>query len=169
MSMLLKMPAGHYGAFCFIPAPDGSPHIAHGMVKTFDVSSDKSSLKPPTDAVADVSIDDSGIVLPSTGLTRTGWIKITNSTDVTRDTTFAQLLGGATYAQGKAYFDEFFTSGKVPEGEAPASLDGGVGSQSAGGTAYVRPGLAAGNYVLASSNGDVDNDPNELHVEFTVK
>jgi hypothetical protein len=169
MSMMLQMPAGHYGAFCFVSAPDGQPHVAHGMVKTFDVSSDKSSLKPPTDAVANVTIDDTGIVLPSSGLTRNGWIKVTNKTDVTRDATFAALASGATFEQADAYFAEFFQSGKLPEGEPPAALDGGVGQLAAGGTAYVLPGMKAGNYVLVSSNGDVDNDPNEFHVEFTLK
>lgn len=29
---------GSYGLICFIPAPDGKPHFAHGMVTTFTVS-----------------------------------------------------------------------------------------------------------------------------------
>jgi hypothetical protein len=169
MSIMLQMPAGNYGAFCFIAAPDGQPHVAHGMVKTFKVEKGKSSLKPPTDAVANVTIDDTGIVLPSSGLSKNSWVKVTNKTDVTRDSQFAKFASGATYEQAKAYFDAFFESGTPPEGEPPAALDGGVGQLPAGTSAYVRPGLTAGNYALVSSNGDVDNDPNEFHAEFTVK
>src|SRR5262245_48254047 len=33
MAMLMQLPAGHYGVFCFITAPDGKPHVEHGMVK----------------------------------------------------------------------------------------------------------------------------------------
>ena len=54
-----QLPAGTYGIACFIPAPDGSPHAAHGMYKVFTVSG-KSNLKPPTDGVADVTLTDTG-------------------------------------------------------------------------------------------------------------
>ncbi len=169
MTMMLKMPAGHYAAVCYFMAADGKPHFEHGMVKTFDVSSGKSSLKPPTDAVADVSIDSTGIVLPPSGLTKTGWIKVTNKTDVPRDATFAQLLGGATVEQGDAYFGEFFETGKLPEGDPPAALDGGFFQLLPGKVAYVQPGMQAGQYVVLSSNTELDNDPNQLQTEFTVK
>ena len=55
---------------CFVPAPDGQPHVAHGMVKMFDVAKAKSSLKPPTDGVADVTLTDSAITFPTGNLGR---------------------------------------------------------------------------------------------------
>ena len=30
-----RAPGGHYGIVCFVPAPDGKPHAAHGMYKVF--------------------------------------------------------------------------------------------------------------------------------------
>jgi len=35
---LVNLPAGVYTLVCFFPAPDGSPHAAHGMVAQFEVT-----------------------------------------------------------------------------------------------------------------------------------
>ena len=42
------------------PCAEGTPHIVHGMVKIFDVEGSKSTVKPPTDGVVDVTLTDSG-------------------------------------------------------------------------------------------------------------
>ena len=60
---LTELTAGTYGIACFVPAPDGSPHAAHGMFKVFTVAG-KSNLKPPTDGVADVTLSDTSITVP---------------------------------------------------------------------------------------------------------
>ena len=78
-TMITKLPAGHYGMLCFVPAPDGTPHVAHGMVKTFDVSKSKSSLKPPTNGVTAVTIIDNAITLPTDNIGRNVTLKVTNS------------------------------------------------------------------------------------------
>jgi hypothetical protein len=36
--VLLNLPPGVYTMVCFVPAPDGTPHIALGMVTTFEVT-----------------------------------------------------------------------------------------------------------------------------------
>ena len=63
---MTELTAGTYGLVCFIPAPDGAPHAAHGMFKVFTVSG-KSNLKPPTDGVAEVSISDTAITAAVAG------------------------------------------------------------------------------------------------------
>ena len=78
-TVITKLPAGHYGVLCFIPAPDGESHVAHGMVKTFDVSTSKSSLTPPTDGLVAVTIADDAITLPTSGMPAHGWAKVTNN------------------------------------------------------------------------------------------
>jgi hypothetical protein len=169
-TLMTKLAAGHYGIFCFFPAPDGRTHLAHGMVGTLDVSSGKSSLTPPKDGVVDVTIGDDGITLPTSGLPRSGWAKVTNSTSVSRSLILARYLSPtATYEQGTAYFDQYFQTGKVPAGDPPAAIAGGVTSVAPGSSAYFQLALKADRYVLTSSNDEVDDDPNELHVDFTVK
>jgi hypothetical protein len=167
---MTKLAAGTYGIACFIPAPsDGKPHAAHGMYKVFKVSG-KSSATPPTDGVTAVSIDDSGITVPSAGIPAHGWLKVTNTTSVGRDATFAKYASSdATFDQANAYYNEYFSTNKLPAGPAPATLDGGIGNLQKGGTGYVEADFQNGRYALVASNQDVDgNDPNPLHLDFTI-
>jgi hypothetical protein len=166
---MTKLTAGTYGMVCFVPAAsDGKPHAAHGMYKVFKVSG-KSSATPPTDGVTQVSIDDSGITVPSSGLPAHGWVKVTNNTSVGRDATIAKYTSAdATFDQANAYFNDFFSSGKAPEGTPPATLDGGIGGIQKGGSGYVELDLDKGRYVLVASNQDIDNDPTPLHLDFTI-
>jgi hypothetical protein len=162
-----QLPAGTYGMVCFIPAPDGSPHAAHGMFKVFTVSG-KSSAKPPTDGVSQVTITDSGIELPSAGLPAHGWVKATNNSAANRDLALAEYTSpDATFDAANAYYNEYFNTGKVPAGEAPASLNGGLSGLPKGGTGYFELDLENGRYALVGSLSD-DNDPNPLHVDFEV-
>jgi hypothetical protein len=167
---IANLPAGHYGLYCFIPAPDGKSHIEHGMVKVFDVKGGKSSYKPPTDGVAEVSITDAGITLPSSGLPANTWVKVTNNTSVARDLTLAEYLTpDATYESGTAYFNDFFSTGKLPAGDPPASINGGITGLAPNSSGYLEVSLKNGSkYVLTSSNNEVDNDPNQLHADFTA-
>ena len=63
---ITKLSAGHYGLLCFIPAPDGASHVAHGMVKVFDVSRapSRSSSRRPT-ASSTSTLTDTAITLPT--------------------------------------------------------------------------------------------------------
>jgi hypothetical protein len=165
---MTKLAAGTYGLVCFFPAPDGTPHAAHGMYKVMKISG-KSSAKPPTDGVSNVTITDSGITAPSSGVPAHGWVKVTNSATASRDLSIAKYTSdSATFDQANAYYNEFFSSGKVPAGDVPATLDGGVGGLAPGGVGYFEADLANGRYTFVSSNNDADNDPNPLHLDFTV-
>jgi hypothetical protein len=167
---ITKLAAGHYGVLCFIPAPDGQSHIAHGMVKTFDVSRSKSNLTPPTDGLVAASLSDDAITLPTSGMPAHGWAKITNNATAPRDFTIARLASATTtFEESDAYFDAFFASGTAPAGEAPATIEGGSQSIPPGGTGYVQLDLKAGNYMVVSSTDDDADGSTELHQVFTVK
>jgi hypothetical protein len=168
-STMTKLAAGTYGIACFFPAPDGSPHAAHGMYKVITVSG-KSSTKPPADGVSEVTIADSGITGPSSGLPAHGWVKVTNNASVSRDLNVAKYTSdSATFDQANTYYNDYFSSGKVPAGTAPATLDGGLGGLAKGGSGYFQADLQSGRYVLVSSNQEADNDVNPLHLDFTAK
>ena len=66
------------------------------------------------------------------------------------------------------YFNDYFSSGKLPAGAAPASINGGVLSIPGGGTAYFQVDLKSGKYTVVSSLTNVNNDPNQTHADFTV-
>jgi hypothetical protein len=166
---IVNLKPGHYGMFCFFAAPDGKPHLAHGMVKLFDVKGAKSSFQPPTDGVAAVSLTDGGITLPSTGFPAHSWVKVTNDTSVQRSLVLGEYLTStATFEAADAYFNEFFSTGQAPAGDPPASLDGGASNIPAGSSAYFEVDMKNGSYVLVSSNDELEHDPASLHVDFTV-
>lgn len=165
---MAKLTAGTYGIVCFFPAPDGKPHAQHGMYKVLTISG-KSSASPPTDGVTDVTIEDSGITAPASGLPAHGWVKVTNHASAARDLAVGKYTSAsATFDQANAYYNEYFSTGKLPAGAPPATLAGGVGSLAKGGTGYLQLDLANGRYALVSSNQDQQNDANPLHLDFTV-
>ena len=68
---ITQLPAGHYGIALLHPgARRRSRTSSTAWCKMFDVASGKSSLKPPTDGVTDVTITDTAITLPTSGLPR---------------------------------------------------------------------------------------------------
>jgi hypothetical protein len=153
---LTELTAGHYGIACFLPAPDGSPHAAHGMVKVFDVSG-KSNLKPPTDGVADVSLNDTAITVPTGDAPKNLDAKITNEGTAPHSFQLIKLNDGKTLDDAYTYFNTLFDSGKA-DGEAPAVLVGGVATIAPGGMAYLEWSLPAGSYAYVSTEGDAPND-----------
>lgn len=166
---MTQLPAGTYGIACFIPAPDGKSHAEHGMYKVFTVSG-KSNLKPPTDGVTAVSISDSGLALPTAGMPAHGWVKVTNGTSVARDLSLAEYTSaGATFDAANAYYNALFSSSEPPEGDPPATLNGGLGGVAPGASGYFELDLKDGRYALVSSNQELDsNDPNPLHADFEI-
>ncbi len=170
MAMLMKLPAGHYGVFCWIPAPDGESHVEHGMVKTFDVASGKSSLKPPKDGVIDVTLTDTSVTIPNDSVPRKANIKVTNEGTEARDLNIAKLQPGATIDQANAYFEQLF-SGTPPEGQPPAVLASGIIGIPPNGSVYLLADFSAGNYGYGNALSDTgdEGDPNEVFGQFTVK
>ena len=165
-----QLPAGTYGIACFIPAPDGKTHAQHGMFKIFTVSG-KSSLKPPTDGVADVTMNDTSITVPPGNAPKNLTVKVTNDGTAVHSFQLLKLAEGKTIDDAKAYFDAFFNTGTAPAGEPPAVLAGGVNSVPPnGGVGYVSWSLPAGNYAYVSTDGEAPNDDyaKGLHGTFTI-
>lgn len=166
---LTELSAGTYGIACFVTAPDGSPHAAHGMFKIFTVSG-KSNLKPPTDGVADVTLNDTTITVPPGDAPKNLTVKVTNEGTATHSFQLVKIADGKTLDDVKTYYDTLFNTGKAPEGDVPGVLVGGVQNIAAGGMAYLEWSLPAGNYGYVSTDGDAPNDDyaKGLHGTFTI-
>ena len=169
-TVLTELTAGTYGLACFIPTTDGTPHVAHGMFKTFNVSG-KSNLKPPTDGVFDVTIEDTSITVPPGDAPKSITLKVSNEGTTPHGFQLVKLADGKTIDDANNYFNEFFSSGTAPAGGAPGELVGGVEGIAPGGVAYLEWTLPAGNYGYLSTGGD--DPPNDdftkgLHGEFTI-
>ncbi|MET0919692.1 MAG: hypothetical protein ABWY77_00660 [Acidimicrobiia bacterium] len=165
---IANLPAGHYAIFCFVPSSDGTPHVMDGMIKIFDVKGSKSTLKPPTDGVVEVTITDSTITLPNGTLPKSGWIKVTNNGTAARDFTLAKYATSNTdFTSVDAEVSNFFETGKWSSGSAPVVLNGGVGGIAPKSSAYLEvTALASGKWVAVSSPND--DDSTSIHTDFTI-
>ena len=164
-----QLPAGHYALMCFVPAPDGAPHIAHGMVTTIDVKTPKSSAKPPK-AGPEVTLTDTGITVPDGDAPQQFTAKVTNTGTTQHGFTLVRIEPGQTIDTVKAYFDAFFSTGKAT-GPAPGVVVGGVNALDPGKVAYLVQKLTPGHYAYLSTGGDAPDDDfaKGLHGEFDVK
>lgn len=57
------LPAGTYAVECWLKTEDGHVHIAHGMIQQMAVTSDASTLAPPSEGIS-ITIDESGVSMP---------------------------------------------------------------------------------------------------------
>jgi hypothetical protein len=167
---ITKLAAGTYGLVCFVAAPDGSPHAAHGMHKVFTISG-KSNFKPPVDGVAQVTLSDTGITVPPGDAPKNLNVKVSNDGTTPHGFQLVQLNEGKTLDEAKTYFDALINTGTAP-GDAPGALVGGVDNVAPGGVAYVEWSLPAGNYGYLSTDGDAppnDDYSKGLQGTFTIK
>ncbi|MET0627984.1 MAG: hypothetical protein ABW033_05955 [Acidimicrobiia bacterium] len=150
---LTQVKAGTYLVACFVPAPDGEDHFAHGMFKVVTVKGSKSSFKPPTDGVADVTLTDTAIEVPDGAAPKQITLKVTNEGDAPHGFQLVKLETGKTLDDANTYFNAFFNTGTA-EGTAPGVLVGGVSTVAPGGMAYLQWELPAGHYGYLSTDGD---------------
>jgi hypothetical protein len=165
-----QVPAGHYALLCFIAAPDGKPHAAHGMVKVFDIKGAKSRAKAPS-TQATVTLKDDGIDFPLTNPGHNVSLKVTNSGTAPHNFTLVKLESGKTIDDAKTYFNGLF-SGQAPAGQPPATIVGGVSTMAPGGTSYLQQTLTPGHYAYVSTEGEdpaTDDSTKGLLGEFDVK
>jgi len=56
--VVLNLPQGQYVMLCFVPAPDGLPHLAKGMIKPVTVTAAAASQPAPPKAEGNVELND---------------------------------------------------------------------------------------------------------------
>ena len=167
---LTELTAGTYGIACFVPAPDGSPHAAHGMFKVFTVSG-KSNLKPPTDGVAEVTLSDTSITVPPGDAPKSLTVKVTNDGTTGTASSWSSWTTARRSTTRTPTSTPSSTRARRPRVMPPAMLVGGVQEVAPGGIGYVEWSLPAGNYGYVSTDGD--DPPNDdftkgLQGTFTI-
>lgn len=134
-----KLRAGNWLMVCFVPAPDGVPHLAKGMIHPFVVSPPPSSQAAPT-ATASALAKNFSFTLP-TFKSGTSTVEFKNtSTDQVHEMTIVKLAAGKTLADAKAFFAK-------PAGPPPFESAGGAPGIGPGDTAWVDVNLTPGTYV----------------------
>lgn len=149
---------GHYVMVCFIPSPDGQPHVAKGMVRPFEVVA--SGVTPAPEPVADITITerDYEFVLSSPLTAGTHTIRVENAGPQVHEVAVFQLLPGKTLAD----FQAWDASGM--RGPPPAKPLGGFVGPDVGGHGYFAATFVPGAYVLACGVPDAkDGKPHTTH------
>jgi len=149
---------GTYALLCFIPSPDGKPHVALGMTQTFEVTGTSDASAPAADGQIDLSEDR--ITVPGfTSGSRT--VEVTNTGSGPGDINIVKL------EQGKALedIDKWFNKG---EGPPPATFYGGTHGIEPGATKTMTFVLDPGTYTAVATFEQEKGPPKDVTVEFTI-
>ena len=157
---------GTYGVVCFLPGPDGQPHVAMGMAAQFTVSGKKEADRTPK-SEGTVTLTDSGITVPE-GF-GSGTYAVTNTGTTPHSFSLARLDGSLDDLF--AYIGGQFAQNQPIDG-GPGALVGGVATLKPGQTAYLVVDLPAGHYGYVSTVQGQDPSDTDyargLHGEFTI-
>ena len=133
---------GHYAYLCVIPSPDGVPHLAKGMVRTFEVTSAPSGAAqklPETDVTVRLKDYDFEFSQPlAAGKQR---IMVENAGPQVHEFVMVKLAPGKTV-------QDFASWAETMKGPPPAMPVGGIGALENGMRASFTTDLTAGDYGL---------------------
>ncbi len=149
---------GRYAMACFIPSPDGVPHVAKGMVRAFEVAPNEAA--PAPHPAADITIIETDYDFEITGPLTAGThtIRVENAGPQVHEVALNLLAPGKTLADYQAWMQGGM------RGEPPAKPVGGVTGPDVGGHITFTATLVAGKYVLVCLVPDSkDFQPHVMH------
>lgn len=132
--------AGEYLFVCFIPAPDGEPHVAKGMVMPVTVEGEAAAPTEPADDLR-LALKDYDFGLGDDALLEAGAYTVSNDGPQAHEVAVYAAADGATTQDVLDYFRN-----PAPAGPPPIVGAGGLGPIDPGRTATME--LAAGEYVF---------------------
>lgn len=138
-SAVLNLTAGDYVLLCFIPAADGLPHLAKGMIAPVKVVAGKTSAPEPS-ADAEVKLVDFSFVLPSNIKAGKQIWKVINEGAQPHEINLMKLADGKTMDDVAAWMAK-------PEGAPPFTNVGGYNGLDAKNVGWLDLDLTPGDYV----------------------
>ncbi len=152
--------AGHYLLMCFMPSPDGTPHVAKGMVKPLEVTA--STGPAAAEPTADITITEKDytwdVSAPITAGTHT--FRVENAGPQVHEVQIFQLAPGKTAKDVQAWL------GGGMKGQPPAKPMGGfVGPMPVPGEhGFFTATFPAGKFVFVCFVPDIkDAKPHVMH------
>jgi len=118
ISITRELEPATYTLLCFIPSPEGVPHVELGMIRSFRLTGDSGAPLPEPDAV--ISATDSGFDIPELEA-GSQTIELRNADDRDREFFLIALKPGKTLAD----IDRFFAAGE-DQAEPPATFLGAM-------------------------------------------
>ena len=154
------MAAGEYVLLCWVPAPDGKPHVMHGMIRPLTATARKRVTGSAPKADVTIRLVDYGfdMKLPVRAGRRT--FEVWTDAQQPHEVILVKLNPGATAAQ-------FLQAVESPSGPPPGRFLGGVSGLSSRERAYFTADLRPGTYTLVCFVSDhKDGKPHILHGMF---
>jgi hypothetical protein len=171
----VKLDPGKYALVCFIPAPDGKPHVAHGMLTVVDVVKTAASDETAPTPASSITLGDFKFIVPA-GFTGQGVVDISNQGREVHEMNIVKLQPGKTLKDAKSYF---LTPPGTPPPAGPPPFTavpgiGGITGISPLHHAWLDMKLTPGNYVLICffpdpKKGDIPHALEGMVKEFTIK
>ena len=165
-----RLEPGNYFVVCFIPSPDGVPHVMKGMVRRLVVVPAPLTTSPPAaepQADVTVTLSDYGFKLSAPLTAGTHTIRVENTGPQLHELGIEQLGPNKTVAD----LQRWVAGGQ--KGEPPARPVGGLTGPDVGRTGWLTITLARGQYVLSCYVPDSrDGKPHVAHgmvQEITVQ
>ena len=146
-NVFLNLEPGSYAMVCFVPAPDGVPHFAKGMLQGLEVAP-AASAGGATQPGADLSVelvdyDFRWSEPPAPGANR---VRVTNAGPQAHEIQMFRLAEGKSLEDFMAHLKAMIEGG-AGDAEAPGRWVGGFSTIEAGGQAVIDLPLEAGRYV----------------------
>ena len=138
-TVLMELTAGNYVVLCFVPAADGLPHVAKGMIGFFEVVAGENKTAVPT-ADAGVELLDFSFKLPEAVKAGKQIWSVTNKGQQLHEIILMKLSTGKTIDVVMAWVMQ-------PAGPPPFMNVGGFQGINPGATGWMELDLAAGEYI----------------------
>lgn len=167
----INLEPGQYVLVCFIPSPDGTPHVAKGMVRALTVTPATGAAAGEPRAAATIAGFDFGYRIdPSIAAGSGQIIKFTNEGQQHHEVLLVQLPEGKSIQDFAAAAAAPDAGGSPP----PGTPLGGIGELEPGQSAYFVGSFAPGRYglicFLADERGDgASHFTKGMVAEFTVR
>jgi uncharacterized cupredoxin-like copper-binding protein len=134
---------GQYAFLCFLPSPDGVPHIAKGMVAQLEVTGTAVDAPLPA-GDAELALQDFAFVGVESLAAGQHTLTVTNKGPQPHEATLVKLNEGTTVEQ----VVQFFTATEPPSGGPPFTPAGGIAGIAPEGTGSVEVDAEAGAYAF---------------------
>lgn len=142
---IVPLTEGTWVLLCFVPSPDGTPHIAKGMVRELTVTAGEEASLPESDG--EIGLEEFGFEVPE-GFTGHGTFTVTNNGQQPHELAVVRLGAGKTAADVSAFLQK-------PGGPPPYASIGGVQALLPTSSQQVTLDLAAGEYAFLCYIPDV--------------
>lgn len=153
----LDLAPGTYALLCWIPSPDGTPHVMKGMAKQLVVVPAAAPAAAIAQAELQMELTDYAYKLsaPITAGTRT--LNVTNSAQQSHEVLFVRLAPGRTAAEMAKFVEK-------PEGTPPGTIVGGTTGMAKGVSNQLTIDFTPGEYALLCFLPDAgDGKPHVAH------